>query len=415
MRVLIVSQYFWPERFRVNDVAAALVERGHEVTVLTGQPNYETGSFAEGYSAFAPRSESIDGVAVHRFPLVARGGGTGARLALNYLSFALSSAVLAPLRLREHFDVALVYQMSPVTMALPAFVLNRLRRLPVVFWVQDLWPETLRATGKVTSPRVLATLTRAVAAMYRRSSQVLLESEGFAPAVLAAGVDPHRIVFVPDWAERVYAPCQVEPEAPERKEMPLGFRVMFAGNIGVAQAVGTIVAAADTLRHRRDIKWVMVGDGRRRGWAEDEVRRLRLDEAVTFLGRRPVEAMPRYLSLADSLLLTLQRDPVFALTLPGKLQAYLACGRPVIASADGETARVVGESGGGVACPAEDPGGLAEAVLRMAGTTAAERAEMGKRGRAYFEANFEREMLVTRLESCLVGASEDGRGGAARP
>lgn len=402
MRVLIVSQYFFPERFRVNDVAKGLVERGHEVTVLTGQPNYETGSFADGYSAFQPSREVIDGIEVLRCPLVARGRETGARLALNYASFALSSGVLAPLKARGTFDVSLVYQMSPVTMAVPAFVLKNLRGIPVVVWVQDLWPETLRATGKVHSERVLAVLRRMVAAMYRSSDRVLAESESFLPAVRQAGLGNDRVAYLPEWAESFYRPVEVDRHAPERAEMFGNFQVVFGGNIGVAQAIDTIIDAANHVRGEPDIRWVMIGDGRRREWAEKRVAQLGLNDRFVFLGRRPPEAMPIYFALADVLILTLQRDPVFAMTIPAKLPSYLACGRPIAAALDGEGGRVVRASGAGLACESEDSRGLADEVLALFRMSAAEREAMGKAGRSFYERHFDRERLLDELESHLA-------------
>jgi colanic acid biosynthesis glycosyl transferase WcaI len=411
LKVLIVSQYFSPESFRVNDVATGLVERGHEVTVLTGQPNYETGSFFEGYSAFRPRCETIDSVTVQRFPLVSRGTATGARLAANYLSFALSSSLLSPLRLRQRFDAIVVYQMSPVTMAAPAFILKRLHDIPIVFWIQDLWPETLSATGKVRSERVLKWMRNVVGAMYRASDLVLVESEAFRSAVVGAGIPPTRVEYLPEWAEGFYKPCELEPNPPEAKEMRSGFRVMFAGNIGVAQATDTIIGAASLLRSYPDIQWIFIGDGRRKQFAEALVKELALEDVVSFLGRRPPRAMPRYFALADVLLVTLVSDPVFAMTIPAKLQTYLACGRPIAAALDGEGARVVVDSGSGLVCPAESPEALADVVLSLYHTPSEKRAAMGHAGRAYYEANFEREMLLSRLERLIEGVAGAGPSG----
>lgn len=401
LNVLIVSQYFFPESFRVNDVARGLVERGHKVTVLTGQPNYETGSYFEGYGAFRPQIETIAGVIVRRFPLVSRGSGTGARLAVNYLSFALSSSVLAPLRIRESYDVILVYQMSPVTMAAPSFILKRLRGIPIVFWIQDLWPETLRATGKVRSERVLKVMREAVSAMYRASDRVLVESEAFLAAVHAAGVDSSCIGYLPEWAESYYRPCRVEANSSESQEMPDGFRVMFGGNIGVAQSIETIIDAASLLQDHRDIHWVLIGDGRRKEWAQAQVEARGLECRFHFLGRRPPEAMPRWFALADVLLITLKRDPVFAMTIPAKLQSYLACGRPIAGAIDGEGARVISESKSGLVGPAEDPRLLADAVLALKHMSTEEREVLGRAGRMYYENHFERELLLTRLEEVL--------------
>ena len=408
MRILVVSQYFHPEAFRVNDVVRGLIERRHDVTVLTGQPNYEGGEFFEGYSAFSPRYERLMGADIHRVPLVARGGGTGSRLALNYLTFALSSSILAPVILKSKFDAIIVYQMSPVTMAFPAFVLKKLRNIPVLFWVQDLWPETLRATGKVHSEQLHRWMGKLVGGMYRASDMVLVESEAFLDAIRETGLPSHRVAYLPEWAESFYRPCSVSDEAKEAREMPSGFKVVFAGNIGVAQSMETILDAALLLRDHKDIRWVFIGDGRRKEWAEQRVADLNLQEQVVFLGRRPPTAMPRYLALGDVLLVTLRSDPAFAMTIPAKLQSYLACGRPVVAALDGEGARVVLAAGAGLACASEDAKGLADAIQTMYEQSPQQRAQMGRAARRYYLAHFERESLLDQLEEFVRTVVQSG-------
>jgi len=331
LKILILTQYFWPEAFRINDLALALAERDHAVTVLTGMPNYPKGRLFPGYGLFRPREEQFEKVRVLRVPLVPRGTNRGWRLALNYLSFTLTASLLGPFRCRGSFDVLLVYEPSPILVGIPAVILRRLKGLPLLFWVQDLWPESLRATGAVTSPALLRAVSRLVRFIYRRCDRVLVQSRGFVDPVVAVGADPRRVRYLPNWAESLYRPLDLEPEAPERAEMPPGFLVLFAGNIGAAQSFETILEAARRLRDLPDVHWVVLGDGHRRAWLEGQVRALGLERHVHLLGPRPVSAMPRYLALADALLVTLRRDPIFERTIPTKLQSYLACGRPVMA------------------------------------------------------------------------------------
>lgn len=407
MKILIVSQYFWPETFRINDVAHGLKELGHEVSVLTGLPNYPEGRFFDGYGYGGPFREDYAGVPVCRVPLIPRGGGGGVRLALNYLSFVVSAILLGLPRLRGRFDAILVYEPSPVTVVLPALLLGRLRRIPVLFWVQDLWPESLSATGMVRSRWILGLVERMVRLIYRHSDRILIQSQAFREQVLRLGARPEKVVYLPNSAEDFYRPVQLAPDAAERDSMPGGFRVLFAGNIGAAQSFDTIIEAATILRDQTDIRWVVLGDGRMRESAEAEVKSRGLSDRVHFLGRHPAETMPRFFALADVLLVTLRRDPVFAMTVPSKLQSYLACGRPIVAALDGEGARVLAESGAGVACPADDAQALAAAVLRLKGLPATEREEMGRRGRAYFEAEYERGILLQRLTRCIAGTVEE--------
>jgi glycosyltransferase involved in cell wall biosynthesis len=279
----------------------------------------------------------------------------------------------------------------------------------MLFWVQDLWPESLRATEVVTSPTILGAISRLVRFIYRRCDRVLVQSRGFVEPVVAVGAERRRVLYLPNWAESLYRPMELPAEAPERGEVPDGFRVVFAGNIGAAQSFETILEAARRLHDLPDVHWVVVGDGHRRAWVEGQVRALGLEGRVHLLGPRPVDAMPRYLALADALLVTLRRDPIFEQTIPTKLQSYLACGRPVMAALAGEGARVVEEAEAGLTCPPEDPGALAEGIRRLRAMGEDERRVLGGRGRAYFDANFERERLVTRIEETMGEVVEELR------
>jgi glycosyltransferase involved in cell wall biosynthesis len=406
MRILIVTQYFWPEEFRVNDLALALRSRGHEVSVLTGKPNYPGGKYFPGYGFFGRATEDYKGVRVVRVPLIPRGSGGRLRLLLNFLSYALIGSLLAPLRCRGSFDVILVYEPTPVTVGLPALVLKQLKRAPLLFWVQDLWPESLSATGVVRARWILALVDRLVRFIYRHCNLILVQSRAFMPHVRAQGVPSERIRYYPNTAEELYRTVAIEERAPERELLPPGFRVMFAGNIGVAQDFETILAAADQLKSDRDIQWIIIGEGRRYAWVAQEIARRGLRGSVRLLGRYPVESMPRFFALADALLVTLRNEPIFSLTLPTKIQSYLACGRPIIAALDGEGARVIGESGSGIAVAPGDAAALADAIARLRRTPAPEREAMGRRGREYFEREFERTLLVSRLEDWMKSAAE---------
>lgn len=399
MRFLIVTQYFWPENFRINDLACGLRERGHEVTVYTGKPNYPEGRFFPGYGFFARSSEDHDGVRIVRVPLIARGGGGSSRLFLNYVSFALFASLLAPLRCPGGCDVILVYEPSPITVGLPALVLKWLKHAPMLFWVQDLWPETLSATGAVRARWILGLVDRLVRFIYRHCDLVLVQSRAFTPCVQAQGVPDGKVRYFPNSAEALYQPVVVEPQAAERRMLPQGFRVMFAGNIGAAQDFETIIGAAERLRDAGDIHWVIVGDGRLHDWVKREIGRRGLNGTVHLLGRHPVESMPRFFALADAMLVTLKNEPVFTLTIPTKIQSYLACGRPVIAALEGEGAKVIGESGAGMAVKAGDAAALAAAVLTLYRTPAPEREAMGRRGRDYFQRHFERTVLLAQVEA----------------
>lgn len=410
MRLLVVSQYFWPESFRVNDLVAALVARGHQVTVLTGEPNYPEGDIYPEYRADPARFGSYEGARVVRVPLLSR-GKTRARLALNYASFALSGALLGPLRLRhDQWDAIFVFQTSPITAALPALLLRQLKGTPVLLWVLDLWPESLSAVGAVRSEKILDAVGRLVSFTYRRCDLILAQSRAFFGNIERWAGDTSRVRYFPGWAEAVFREDTKPAVAPELAPWAGRFKVVFAGNIGEAQDFPAILDAAEALRARDDIHWIVLGDGRAAASVRADIERRGLGERVHLLGRFPLERMPSFFAGADALLVSLKADPIFASTIPGKVQTYLAAGVPLLGMLDGEGARVLVESGAGLAAAAGDGRALADHVLALWRMSPADRAAMGARGRAYGAREFDREVLLERLEGWLVEAQ---RGRAA--
>ena len=402
MRILVVSHYFWPENFRVNDLVAELGRRGHEVTVLAGPPNYPEGRIFPQYRREPGRYAVYEGAEVVRVPVVTR-GRSRLRLALNYLSAMLSGASLGTWRLRgKPFDAIFVFQPSPITTCLPAIVIGRLKRAPVLLWVLDLWPETLAAVGVVRSPWLLALIGRVVSFIYRRCDLVLGQSRAFLPNIEKYAGGSSRFRYFPSWAEPLFREglAAVEP-APEVREFKDTFNVLFAGNIGEAQDFPAILDAAEALRHRADIRWLIVGDGRAAEWVRAEIGRRGLEEAVRMLGRHPIERMPAFFRGGDALLVTLKSDPVFAMTIPGKVQTYLAIGLSLIGMLDGEGARVIEEAGAGFVCPSGDGRALANRVTRLAELPPSERVAMGARGVAYSQREFDRDRLLTQLEGWM--------------
>lgn len=407
VRLLVVTQYFWPENFRINELVAGLVRRGHAVTVLTGLPNYPSGRFFEGYSWRGPWRDDYAGATVVRVPLLPRGGGGAMRLFLNYVSFVLSGIWGALFRLRGSFDAIFVFETSPITVGIPAAVARRRFRAPVLFWVLDLWPDSLAATGAVRSRTLLAAVDRLVRWIYARCERVLVQSRAFVPEIVRHGVPPPRVLYFPNWVETEYQ--AVDIGSTDRPPLPAGFRVMYAGNIGAAQDFPAILAAAETLKARADVYWLIVGDGRMGEWVRKEVRERGLESQVHFLGQQPSETMPYLFAAADALLVSLKREPIFALTIPGKLQSYLAGGRPILAMLDGEGARVVKEAGAGLVCPAGDAKALAAHVERMAALSRVEREQFGVNGRRYAETHFGRQRLFDQLEEWMNEAAQERR------
>lgn len=401
MRILVISQYFSPEEFRINDVVKGLLSRGHKVTILTGMPNYPSGRLNKGYSWFGPYSENFNGGKIIRAPLITRGKGQGLRLALNYLSFAFFATVVGLVRCTGKYDVIFVCQLSPVTVGIPARVISGIRRIPIVFWVQDLWPESLSATGAVNSLRALAAVRSLVRWIYRGCSRILVQSQAFFEPVEKMGVAHKNIGYFPNGAEPLFQP-QERAQLWQGPKLPDGFRIMFAGNIGKAQSFETLLSAAEKLKAHEHIHWIIVGDGREAEWVKREVERRNLQACFHMMGRHRVEDMPDWFAQADVMLASLTDDPIFALTVPAKIQSYLACAKPIIASLNGEGVRVVEAAQAGVGVPSQNAQALADAVLKLSHLSDQQREELGASGRKYFDTYFDRELLLNRLECWLT-------------
>lgn len=400
MRLLVVSQYFWPEPFRVNDLVAELARRGHDVTVLTGTPNYPEGRIYPEFAHNPSRFAAYAGAEVIRVPLVAR-GTSSLRLVLNYLSFVATGLTLGLWRLRgRRFDAIVVVQLSPVTSALPGLALRRLKRAPLLMWVLDLWPDSLAAVGVLRSPLALAAVGKLVGFIYKRCDRVLVQSRAFVSNVQKYAGDTSRVRYFPGWAEPIFEGPLTEVEvAPEVLPYVDKFNVLFAGNIGDAQDFPAILDAAQALRDEPNLRWLIVGDGRAAPWVRSEIARRGLEPNVVMLGRHPIERMPSFFRAASVLLVSLKKDPIFAMTIPGKVQSYLATGLPVVAMMDGEGAAVIEQSGAGLVCAAGAGAMLAERVLALMHMPAGQRAAMGERGQRYCEREFSRNGSMSALET----------------
>jgi len=408
VRILVVSQYFWPENFRINDLVTEFAARGHDVTVLTGYPNYPLGAVFPEFEA-APESFGRFGdVRVVRVPLLPRGQG-GLRLMLNYASFAASATLFGAWRLREEkFDVIFVFEPSPITVGLPAAFLRYLKRTPVAFWVLDLWPETLQAVGVVRSKTILNAVGKLVSFIYNRCDLILAQSRSFIPQIFKYCRKDGSVQYFPSWSDSVFDFEAVEA-APEVPEGSAHFDIMFAGNIGEAQDFPAIIEAATLLKENDAIRWLIVGDGRASEWVKSEIQKRGLESRVLMLGRYPVDRMPSFYKCADALLVSLRDEPIFSMTIPGKLQSYLAAGIPVLAMLNGEGADIVLKSGAGLACPAGNGAALAEAALNMSRMSDEDRHIMGARGVQFSKTEFDRDRLISKLLSWFDDLVADSR------
>jgi len=402
MKLLLLTQYFWPEGFSINELAVSLVDRGVDVEVLTGKPNYPDGLLFKGYRPLTFDSEDRLGIRIRRVPVVTRGLKKPFRLAMNYLSFVIAASVIGPWLLRKSKpDLVLVYAPSPLIQALPALWLGRLKRIPVVLYVQDLWPDSLEATGYVKSRILLWLVSRIVRGIYNQVDSILISSRPFEQPIRRLAPTA-RISYLPNSVDPLFADPDSSAKI-ERPELDDGFIVMFAGNVGAAQGVKIIVEAAEKLVAYPQVKFVVLGSGSELSWMQEQRKERELAN-LHLLGRFPVDAMPYMLSKASVLLITLTDRPIFNLTVPNKTQAYMAVGRPIVAALNGEGARIVTEAGAGIAVPAGDSKELAAAVVRLFKMDVEERAAMGQNGRNYYLENFHQEKVTLTLMQYLQQA-----------
>lgn len=403
MNVLLVTQNFYPENFKSNDIAFDLVKKGHAVTVLTSIPNYPKGKFYDGYGIFKKRIEVFQGVKIYRTLVIPRGKAGALRLALNYFSWAVIASIWALfLGLFHKYDAIIVHEVSPITQGIPALIIKMLRRCPIYFWVLDLWPESLQAAGGINNKHILGFFSWIAKIMYKHSNKILISSRGFKTSIIAKGDFENKIVYFPNWAEDVFAnpPELSETQSILLNDLPDGFRVMFTGNIGEAQDFTHVMEAAKLLQNNKGIKFILVGDGRRRQWILDYIQKNNLEETVFCPGRFPIGLMPAFCSKADLLFLSLKDDFIFSLTVPAKLQSYMAMKKPIIAMINGETQNIIKEANCGIAVNACDYRAFAESILRL--SQSAELKKLGESGYDFYKNNFDKEVCINRLNSILL-------------
>lgn len=413
MRILVVTQYFWPENFRINDLVSEFCSLDHDVTVLTGLPNYPSGIVFPEFRLNPCSYAKFESANVVRVPVISRGKGT-LRLILNYASFVISATALGIWYLRgQKFDVIFVFEPSPITVGLPAIFLGYIKNAQLVFWVLDLWPETLEAIGVVRSRYILKTIGRLATFIYNRCDLILAQSKSFIPKIRQYCKKEIKVEYFPSWSDTTFDFKLVDLA----KEVPVAngvFSIMFAGNIGDAQDFPAILDAAEVIKDDRRIRWLIVGEGRASEWVRSEVIRRGLGHCFLLLGNYPVDRMPSFYKHADALLVSLKAESIFAMTIPGKLQSYLAAGIPILAMLNGEGAEIIRRSGAGISSPAGDGLALATAVIRMANMNIDERLKMGRAGLALSEEEFNRGTLISKLFSwlnglCVVEGSDWGR------
>ncbi len=393
MRILFTSYWYYPEPVsKPHSFATAMVERGHQVTVITGFPNYPQGKLYPGYRMRWRQQETIDGVSVIRVPMVIDHSRSGARRTVSYMSYALMVAA-SRWKVGHRPDLVWSYQIG-----LPGILLGRLLRVPVVHEVQDLWPEWSQTGHMGIGGLIYSVLDAEERSIYRQASAITTISDGFRQTLVAKGVPQEKITVLPNWANEQICPTGVRDTAFAAREALTGrFNIIYGGNIGTAQGLGVVLDAAEMLREYSAIQFVMIGDGVELEPLRDQALERGLAN-VRFLGSRRPDQMPGYLVCADALLLHLKRNPAYAITIPSKTYTYLSAGRPIVAAAEGDVANLVQEIGVGLVCSPENPAELARSVTTLYELPESAREAMGRKGRHASVTRFSRSTTVGKYE-----------------
>ena len=395
MRILVISQYFSPENFRINDLCYGLKDNGHDITVLTGKPNYPNGKLYQGYNFFNKRNETINGIKVYRSIIIPRGSANGFRLFINYISFVFFG-FFKLFFIKGKFDKIFVYAPSPITVGYLGIFASFIFRAKPFLWIHDLWPESVKDAGGVNNKIILGLINLMTKSIYYCYKTILVQSPRFKDYLLEQGVDNKKIIYYPYYAESFYK--VIDPNQKTNQMFPKGLNIVFAGNIGVAQSFDTIVSAVKIVSNKiENFTIIVLGDGRDKKRILNKIDSLNLNSKFKFLGSYPPEKMPDFFASADALLVSLKKTKIFSMTIPGKLQSYLACGRPIIGSLDGIGADIIKESSCGFVTPSEDYKGLAESIINFSNSTEEKRANFGINASQYFEKEFARDKLLLKL------------------
>lgn len=396
MKILLVTSHFHPENFKANDLAFELSRRGHEVTVLAPIPDYPQGKFYDGYGVFKRRTETVNGVRIIRSLIIPRHDGSAKWLALNYLSHTFFSCTRAIwLGLTKKFDTVIVHETSPVMVAIPGVLVKKMQRIPMHFWVLDLWPESLTAAGGINNRHILNIFGGLTKWLYKNSDNILICSKGFRNSINDKGDFDKKINYFPNWVDAGLT----ENTDYSIPELPKGFNVLFAGNIGDAQDMPHVLDAAKLL-DGTGINIILVGDGRKKEWVESYIAEKHIRN-VYVMGRYPLEAMSTFFSKADVLFLSLKNSPIFGLTVPAKLQSYMSSGKPIVAMINGEGASLINDADCGWSVPAEESEQLANLILEVSKKDKSILAEKGLNGKRYGDRYFRFETCIDNLEEFI--------------
>lgn len=407
MKIAIFTNHFYPEDFKVNDIAFELAKDGYDVTVFTAIPDYPKGKFFDGYGLFKKRREIVNGVKVIRLPIIPRGKGGAIHLVLNYVSYFLSLRIFTFFHsFKNKYDAVFVHLISPFFIGIPATSLKRRQNIPMYFWVLDLWPESLISAGGINNKIIINSQNKMVRKVYENCDKILISSKGFEKSICEKGDFKEKLVYFPNWAESVSTNVptdfDIKTIKPFNSINENDFIIIFAGNLGEAQNLDAVLQSAIELKNNKNIKFVFVGDGRRRESLISVAQENNLQETVFFPGRFPIETMPIFMNSASVLLFSLKDQICFNLTVPAKVQFYMSQSKPILAMINGDGADLIKEANCGFSVPAGNSKSLSETILKMSNMSKDELKKMGENGEDFYLKNFTKEQRIEQLEKIFL-------------
>jgi len=401
--ILIVCQHFWPESFRINDIADFFVEKNCKVDVLCGIPNYPGGKFFEGYSIFKNRNQQKDNINIKRAFEIPRGNNSNFRIFINYISFPIASLFHIPRLLTKEYDKIFLYQLSPVMMTLAGILIGRIKKVETTMYILDLWPENLFSVLKVKNKIIRKLAAKMSNWYYKKADKIIVLSERMKQHVSEIpGIDSDKITVLVQTCEKLYETNIYDKSLHERFND--GFNIVYAGNISPAQDFKTVIAAAKKLRDDgiKDVRWIIVGDGMSKAWLEKQVNKNKLGDCFYFEGQKPIKDIPKYTEIADLLIGCLIKSELLEATIPAKVMSYIASGRPMVLAMDGEVQTLINNT---IKCgfvgPASNPKELCSNIKKVHNMSKLERSKMGARASDYHLKNFERDIVLTKMHNFI--------------
>lgn len=399
IHILVIAQYFYPEQFRINDICEEWVKKGYKVTVITGIPNYPEGKFFTGYSFFRKRNELYRGINIIRIPIVPRGNNS-ISLTLNYLSFVISG-FFWKIFSKLNVDKVFIYEVSPMTQALPGVWFAKKKKIPCFLYVTDLWPDNVVIMTGIKNKTIIKLIGKMVDYIYNNTTKIFTASKSFVGAIENRGIPREKLQFWPQYAESFYHPeKQSENEIPQDEV----FNLTFAGNIGSAQGLDVLPKAAKILKSKGNkVRFNIIGEGRYKKDLIKQVKDNNVIEYFNFIEKKAPEEIPFYLANSDVALVTLAKNKVFEKTIPAKMQSCLACGIPIIVAADGEAQQVIQDSEAGFFGNSGDYNQLANNIEKMLGFDDKELKRFGSNAENYYSQKFDKDMLLKIMDEYIGG------------